>query len=360
MKILYITPTIYDEGGVSKVLALKTNYLIEQFDYEIYVLTSNNDKTSFFHPFNTKTKAIDLKTKGFKPFKIIDHYKKVNQQIEEIKPDLLVLCDFGWKGFCFNFFVKTKIPLIFEVHGSIFNETKAIKFPILSFVRASIRKLLLKMFRHVVFLSSNSQKEWEITGNIIPNPMITNLDKSELKSTKVIAVARHSYEKGVDRLLSIWQKIISVKPEWTLDIYGEGIYLEQNKKLASDLNILSNTNFYKPVKNINDKYLESSVCLMTSRQEGFPMVLLEAMSVGLPIVAYDCPIGPRSIITNEENGFLIEDGNEKAFVAKTIQLLEDYEVRKRIGNEAKMAIQKYNIDAIMKQWNALFMTLTSK
>lgn len=93
---------------------------------------------------------------------------------------------------------------------------------------------------------------------------------------------------------------------------------------------------------------------MTSRFEGFGMVLIEAMTSGLPCIAYDCPCGPRAIIKNNSNGFLIENGNEKLFTTKINELIEDINLRKTIGVVAQKSMEKYNIDTIMKTWNKLF------
>jgi glycosyltransferase involved in cell wall biosynthesis len=124
--------------------------------------------------------------------------------------------------------------------------------------------------------------------------------------------------------------------------------------LANALNIGNNATFFDPVKNINDKYSEASIMIMTSRTEGFGMVLVEAMASGLPCVAYDCPCGPRAIILNNENGFLVEDGNIDSFIQKLELLMEDEKLRIQMGINAQKSVKKYNLDAIMLQWNTLF------
>jgi len=99
---------------------------------------------------------------------------------------------------------------------------------------------------------------------------------------------------------------------------------------------------------------------MTSRYEGLGLVLLEAMASGLPCVAYDCPIGPRSIITDGVNGFLVEDGNVDAFVERLVLLFEDKKLRKSMGENAQKSMASYELNAIMHQWKALFESLIIK
>jgi glycosyltransferase involved in cell wall biosynthesis len=205
-------------------------------------------------------------------------------------------------------------------------------------------------------LSNQSALEWNYKNPIIiSNPIsFSSNEFSNLSSKKAIAVARHSYEKGFDRMLKIWQKVIVKYPEWSLEIYGKSNKNQDLHKMANSLNIGNNVTFFEPVKNISEKYLDSSIYLMTSRSEGFPMVLLEAMTMGLPCVGYDCPCGPRAIIRNNENGFLVENGNIDSFVQKIESLIENEDLRIEMGKNAQESTKKYNIDSIMQQWKSLF------
>jgi len=154
-------------------------------------------------------------------------------------------------------------------------------------------------------------------------------------------------------LLEIWKKVIEKNPDWNLTIYGKSNPDIDLVSLAKKINIENNITFYDPVKNIEEKYLEASICLMTSRYEGFGMVLIEAMASGLPCIAYDCPCGPRAIIENNNNGFLIEDGKENQFIQKLENLIENENLRIEMGNKAKTSVKKYEIESIMDQWNSV-------
>ena len=110
----------------------------------------------------------------------------------------------------------------------------------------------------------------------------------------------------------------------------------------------------EPTDNIMEKYLESSICIVSSRYEGFSMVLLEAMACGLPCVSFDCPYGPRNIIHNGEDGFLVEYLNVEKLAQQVCALMESHDLRKAIGLRAHSNIQRFSKENVMKEWMALF------
>lgn len=360
MKILYIVSKINNEGGVARVISVKANYLIENLGYKVCILTQNEGDFPFFFDFNPKIELHDIILKGNKIDFFIQYVKKLNQKIKFIKPDLIIVCDNGLKSFAIPFILKTKIPIIFESHGSKFiQENQKNKFQFLTKAKLLFKDYSANKFAKFVALSDESLKEWDVrNGVIIPNPLWFKTNQySGLKSKRVIAVSRHSYEKGLDRLLLIWSKVIEKHPDWNLDIYGKSNIDIDLREIAKSLDISKNVTFYEPVKNINDKYLEASFYVMTSYYEGFPMVLIEAMASGLPCIAYDCPCGPRAIINNNENGFLIENGNLYSFVQKIELLIEDENIRIEMGKKSHKSAEKYNLEFIMQQWKLLFESL---
>lgn len=116
---------------------------------------------------------------------------------------------------------------------------------------------------------------------------------------------------------------------------------------------------HQPNQNIKKEYLNSSIFVMTSAYEGLPMVLLEAIELGLPTVCYDFKCGPKDIIIDGENGFLIKDGNSEAFIKGINRLIEDKSLRKKMGNKAKLLSARYSQEAIMHKWIELFNKITN-
>jgi glycosyltransferase involved in cell wall biosynthesis len=365
MKILYIVPDVNNEGGVARVLSIKANYLIEKFGYDISILTQNKGNSSTFYEFNKKIEFHDMILKGniFKNFK--SYRKNINQKIKEINPGVILICDNGLKAYIVPFITKTKTPIILECHGSRFVEdfekNNTFFEKIFSKIKYKFKKFCASKFYKIICLSNESLTEWNPKNAIIiPNPVWFKTNSvSKLQNKKAIIIARHSFEKGLDRILPIWKKVIRKHNDWQLDIYGKSSKKRETEKLILILNLEKNVTLFEPVKEIQEKYLDASMYLMTSRHEGFPMVLIEAMAFGLPCIAYDCPVGPRAIINNNENGFLIENENETDFINAIKNLIENENLRIEMGKNAKKSSEKYNLDLIMKSWNTLFLEIVN-
>ena len=185
---------------------------------------------------------------------------------------------------------------------------------------------------------------------------------STLSASRAICVGRLEWEKGIDRLIDIWLSVHNTHPDWVLDIYGQGMLQDelQQKILAANAGTYIHLKGSSP--DIMYEYLNCSLLVLTSRYEGFPMALLEAMACGVPCVTYDCPFGPRSMITNMRNGILVKEGDKKEMVDKINYLIENEKNRKKIGTNARKYVLQYSQKNIMDKWNILFnncLTLTS-
>lgn len=360
MKILYVVPNINNGDGISRIIDIKANYLIENYGYEIVILTQNKGHDDLFFDFNKNIVFYDIQLSGT-IFQFFNSFRnQLKSAITKIKPDRIIVCDNGLKAFLIPFIINPKIPLLLEIHSSLYVEesySKDTLFHILiSKLTCLYKQFGASQYNQVIVETYESSKEWKLKRvNVISNPLWFSTDiGSNLSQKNVIAVGRHVYEKGFDRLLEIWKKVIVKHPDWNLTIYGKSNPDFDLVALAKKLTIEKNITFHNPVKNIEEKYLEASIYLMTSRFEGFGMVLIEAMASGLPCIAYDCPCGPRAIIENNNNGFLIEDENENQFIQKLNNLIENENMRIDMGNKAKISVNKYQIESIMKQWNSLF------
>ena len=362
-KILYITHRIDGSGGVPKVYSIKTKYLVEKLGYNITVLTTNAQSSTLFFNFDS-IKIVNKKIKGKLLFYFLNYLQIVKNQIEIEKPDIIVITDNGYKGLLLPYFIKNKKnKIVFEQHGYRFYEKATKKLSLFERIKIKVVNLLIdksmSKVDKLVVLTDESKSEWK-TDNVvtIPNPLwLKPYLENKLENKRAIAAGRIVYEKGFDLLLKIWKKVIDKHPEWTLDIYGKKESDIDLENLCKELNLTKNVTINDPVKNIEEKYKNASLFLMSSRHEGFGMVLLEAMACGVPCVAFDCPTGPREIITNNRNGYIIPMFNLDEYSSKVNYLIENKEVRFKMGQNAVECIDKFELSKIMHKWNTLFLEL---
>lgn len=358
MKILYIAPDITDSGGIARVVSLKTNYLVTHLDYEVSILSVNDCSLNRFYDFDPNIKWYNIKRSRSSFLFFRNYINLFEKTISQEKPDVIVICDAVLWLFI-PWFVKTKIPIIFETHFSIFFKKERYN-SLYRKLRTKLiffwRKRTINKFKYSVFETLEGSKEWGVNNSkVIPNPLSFSANnKAALVNKRAMAVCMNTYVKGLDRLLLVWSRIIEKHSDWVLDIYGQWDANFEYQKMASALKVLNNVNFLPPTSDIQSCYRQSSLFLMTSRTEAFGMVLIEAMASGVPCIAYDCPSGPRTIIEEGVNGFLIEDGNIDSFVQKLELLIEDEDLRIKIGTMAQESIKKYEIEGVMKKWNELF------
>jgi glycosyltransferase involved in cell wall biosynthesis len=365
MRLLYIANTLSGAGGLQRILLLKAGYLAEYMGYDVTIITTGNKSDEeIFYPVSSKLKFTTIKPDKANMLSYLTSYVKLlSNNINALNPDVVIMCDNGLKSFLLPFILNKKFKLVYERHVTKFIEDKAKTFRLLS---ATFSKLVYKFmdysaakFDEFIVVTQQGKNEWGSKNlAVIPNPLWFSSDVvSSLTNKRVIAVGRHAYEKGYDRMFAAWKQVIKKYPEWMLDIYGDDNPEYDIRQLARDTGVETSVNFILPTKNIIGAYINSSICLMTSRYEGFGMVLLEAMACGVPCVAFNCPVGPSDIISNTIDGVLVKDGNIEDLVKSVLLLIEDTALRLEMGAKAKKSSEAYNLDVIMQQWDVVFKSL---
>lgn len=387
MKLVFCIAGTINFGGMERVLSQRVNYFVENFGYDITIVTTENNskiyknKTSFFN-FDSRIKIIDLgvkyadffdQTKGEGSYKFIKrqiklrklrkkHLLLLNKIIKEIRPDILVCMgqhdraiglkvSFPCKKILENHFNKQF--LIQEVKNqNIFKKLK-------SLCKAYIEYQNIKKYDEFIVLTEEDKKAWgKEKIKVMSNPLsFISKESSKCENKKVISVGRLSQEKGFDILIDVWQRVNKKHPDWNLEIYGEGYLRKELQEKIDYLNLTENIFLKGNEKNIKSKYLNSSIYVMCSRFEGFGMTLIEAMACGLPLVSFDCPYGPRNIVKDNVNGFLCKLGNINEMVDKINYLIENKEKRMEMGKKSKELSFYYSENKIMNQWKELFENL---
>ncbi|MGL4904470.1 MAG: glycosyltransferase, partial [Cetobacterium sp.] len=213
-----------------------------------------------------------------------------------------------------------------------------------------------------IILTNQDLENWSNKSNIevIPNALtFESSEVSSLKNKKIISLGRYNSEKGYDILIDIWKNVEKVNKEWVLEIYGDGELKEEYEYKIKKLK-LKNIFLKTSVKNVKEKLLESSMYVMSSRREGLPMVLLEAMTCGLPLISFNCKSGPAELIQENVNGFLIPLFDIQKFSERILELIQNEDKRQEMGIQSKILSNNFKEDKIMNKWRDLFEKLEAK
>jgi len=372
MRLIYVTDAFAVWGGMERVLADKMNVLAGQYGWEITLFTANQGEHPLTYELHPNVKHIDLSIRlhqeyqfrGFSKLLMRRELKQIlktrlKRAIENLKPDLIVCVKLDFVPVLVD--LKGDIPLIVEshtlCHSEKMDEVGMLRRLYIGSLKRSIRKA-----DTVVALTEGDANDWKVyNDNVYVIQNIVTLNESgfytSCKQKSVIYVGRFSKQKDIDSLLRIWEIIHQQHPDWQLDIYGEGELKDYYLSIIQKMN--ANIHVYEPTANIMEVYREHSILLLTSKYEPFGLVLPEAMSCGLPVVAFDCPYGPADIIIDEVDGYLITDRNIDLFAQRVAQLISDYDLRVKMGKAGIASSKRYLASRIMPQWIQLFEQLTS-
>lgn len=367
MKLVYVTNVINTTTGLERMITIQTNYLIENYNYEIDLVlleqNENEEKETFKLHDKIKLHFLNVKNKGVK--RIYSKIVGLNQVLEKIAADIVVICLDDILGLYLPSFFNKKRTIVYQRHSTKainLNRSKSsLKTKFLNAIKKGIITFGGGGYDKFVLLTESSKNDWKHLKNIavIPNPLI--LDSKDLMSTlgtkTVIAVGRHDPVKGFDMLLKSWAKTVGKHPNWKLKIIGKENTRINLVNCAKELGIANSVIFQKHTRDMPGVYLEASILACTSRIEGFSLVILEAMSFGVPVVSFDCPYGPRAIIKNNEDGILVPPNDINSFSDSLNLLIENSDIRKRLGNQAKINIQRFSQKNIMPLWKSLFESL---
>ena len=374
LKLVYVTPALYMAGGVERVLTLKANYFAEHYAYDITIILTEGKNKPLFYPLSEKIKVVNLDI-NFEELwncsfakKIIVYLKKqhlfkkrLSTELKWISPDITI--SLLRREINFINEIKDGSRKIGELHVNRANyrnfEANDSNFVKNIFAKIWMHSLVakLKKLDYFVVLTEEDKGAWSELKNIcvIPDPLSFIPNKhSELRNKRVIAVGRYVYQKGFDLLLQAWAIIEKQYPEWQLAIFGDGNrlpYEQQMKNLGIDG---SRCHLNGSTTNIQQEYVNSSIFAFSSRFEGFGMVLVEAMASGLPVVSFDCPCGPKDIVKNCEDGFLVKTGNVDALASSLSQLMNDETLRESMSKEGLINVQRFRIEQIAEQWRSIF------
>lgn len=378
MTLLYCTHSTYNPGGMERVLLNKVAYLTEKMGWDVMVVTTDQKGRPPFYRFPENVRMVDLgigysddngknvflKIAGYLRRRRL-HKKRLEKLLKEVKADIVVSLYPSESSFIPD--LKDGSKKVLELHYCKFFRLQYGRDGLLGLIdrwRTRQDEKIARRFDRFVVLTHEDKGYWGEMPNmeVIPNAAMTLGTRfSDVSAKRIIAVGRLDYQKGFDRLIRAWQRVRQDEEckEWKLDIFGQGEWKGMLQDMVDKAG-LSHIRINPPTSEIGDEYAASSMLVMSSHYEGFPMVMIEAMAAGLPVVSFDYKCGPKDIIRQEENGLLVEDGDIQGLADAMKRLMKDEKLRKRLASHARKVTETYSEEAVMAKWVGLFTTLTEK
>lgn len=342
MNIVFVIHSLGDSSGTQRVACHLANLFVEQLNYSVTILNRDASFEQCAYDLNASVRVVALNGNYF------NFYKKIQYYINTNNFDFLVAHNMGRLSLLCSMLSKKTIKIISLEHIAFGSRPYWVKM---------FSKIAYKKIDKVVCLTENdakNYKDWFDNVLVIYNisPFFINYS-SKKGERKIISVGRLTYQKNFQALLMAWKIIQDDVRDWVLEIYGDGEDLVELKTIIEN-NQLKNVYLMGKVKHIEDIYLNAQLFVMSSRYEGLPMVLIEAQTFGLPIIAFDCPYGPAEVIHHEEDGILVENQNVESLAQSMLALMCD---SKRIQDYSLQALQnaiRFQQENILNDWKRLF------
>lgn len=379
MRLIYCTHSLCNPGGMERVLVNKVTYLVKKLHWDVSIVTTDQKGRPSFYPLPAGVRVTDLginysddnvksvtgKILGYLQ-KRRRHKRLLTSLLEREKPDIVVSLYPSESSFIPD--IKDGSKKVLESHFCKYFRLQYGRKGLLGIIdkwRTHQDERIVRKFDKFVVLTNEDKEYWGNLHNIevIPNAaMNIGGHFSDVTNHRVIAVGRLDYQKGFDRLIQAWEYInkSGLYSDWRLDIFGQGEWKEMLQEMVQAKNLSVSVHLNSPVKTIGEEYVNSSLLVMSSNYEGFPMVMIESMAIGLPVVAFDFKCGPRDIISDGENGLLVSNGDIPGLAGAMMKLMGDYELRRRMSVKARQVVDTYSEKAVMDKWVRLFTSLAVK
>ena len=358
-KIVILVDQLNSHGGIEKLVAIKANYWTDIFNYDVTIIATEQLKKANVYELSNRIKFIDLainydRNKSYfsisNIFKLLRNIWLLQVYVLKNKPHFINVASHIPITYILPFLLS-KAKIMKEFHFTKHTrKSLGMKAKILNFIEGR--------YDFLIVLSEEERKFYSSPNTVvIANPILqlqSNLTY-ELNQNIAIFIGRPAPVKQLEKLILIWTKFLQHKSDWKLHFFGSNgdEYSQKIEQLVFESAIEESFIFKGQSNTIVNELAKAKVLLLTSEQECFPMVILEAQSVGIPVITFDSPTGPRNILHNNVDGVLVEYNNVDSFVQALIRFDEDKAFQYQLSKNALGNAKKYQIELIMKQWNDL-------
>ncbi len=375
MRIVYCTDSVCHAGGIQRITVAKANALADIEGNEVWIVVTDNKRPKPVLPISEKVHLVDLDVNYFEDdwksrlhvlkgiiVKRREHKRKLQRFLNTISPDIVISTGTSEKNFVPRMKVASNPSFIREIHFTSNYRQLAANgwFEKLSAWAGDIidyRYHIRKYDKIVVLTDEDKQRQWKNYSKVevIPNPLtIEHSKRSTLKSKTVVTAGRLTAQKNFASLINAWRIVNKSHPDWKLEIWGEGNLRNELQQQIEDLQLKDSANLMGYTDDIISKFADASIFVCSSNFEGFGLVIIEAMSCGLPVVSYSCLCGPKDIVTEGEDGFLVSIGDEQIMAERINYLIEHFDSRLKMGQAALDKSKQYSSDIITSKWMKLF------
>lgn len=344
---------------MERVLTVRVNNLCQDFDVTFLTLDDGSREDYFL--LDARVKRIYLSCHDKKScYSVLSSYLEANPQ------DITVST--GGLEFYVLYHIRDGSKKIFEFHFS-FDISKVwmarrfhgILWWVAYHLQTWRRIWIACHYDKIVVLCKADELKWRRFTNkvtYIYNPLTISTEKySSCESKKVIAVGRLSPEKGFDNLIDSWSIVNKKYPNWILNIFGEGFERIKLQKQIDELGLQKSITLCGSTDDIVSEYIDSSLFVLSSREEAFGLVIIEAEACGLPVVAFNCLSGPAELVEDKCNGFMVKKGDIGQLSDRVCDLIEDQNLRKSFGARSVEISKKFDLEKVMAKWRFLYTNL---
>lgn len=394
MKIIYLIAGIYRPAGMERVLANKANWLASH-GYDVMVVTTDQRGASPAFALDGSIRTVDLEINYednnggsflnkvlHYPLKQWRHRRRLSKLLRKEKVDIVVSMFCNDAAFLPR--IKDGSRKVLEIHFSRYKRLQYGRkglWALADRFRSWNDLRVVSRFDRFVVLTEEDRGYWEADAAlpnicVIPNArtfapavcsekpavgsVIPAAQPSATSTGTILAAGRYNAQKAFDRLIEVWKTVAPKAPGWKLRIAGDGELHQTLQQQINDAGLQDSVILGKAEGDIRDLYASADIYALTSLYEGLPMVLLEAQASGLPTVAMACKCGPRDVVTDGEDGFLVPEGDNAAMADRLLQLINDPDLRHHMGQSALKASDRFDEAAIMQRWTNLFDDLTKE